>query len=78
MQTKPAGPSTGPSFSVPGGFDCCGTGHNSLCEHVCQTPAVIDVQLPTLTAVPVAQTAAPVFDRSLPLFAHAIDHVPLA
>ena len=77
-QMKTPGPSTGPSVSAQGGHDCCGTGHGSLCENICQTAAVIDAQLPTLTMELVAQTAAPVFDRSLPLFAHAIDHIPLA
>ena len=77
-QMKTPGPSTGPSVSAQGGHDCCGTGHGSLCENICQTAAVIDAQLPTLTMEPVAQTAAPVLDRSLLLFAHAIDHIPLA
>lgn len=77
MQMETRGPSTGSSLSAQG-HDCCGTGHDSLCENVCQTAAVIDAQLPMLTVEPVALAAVPVFDRSLPSFAHAIDHIPLA
>jgi hypothetical protein len=76
MQAKAAGPSTGPSVSTQG-QDCCG-GHGSLCENACQTVAVVDAQLPRMTMEPLALTVAPVFDRSLPLFSHAIDHIPLA
>lgn len=65
--------------SVPADGDCCGRDHDRACEIACQiSVAVLDLEVGSLDVGPVAQAVAPDFDRSLPLFAHAIDHVPLA
>lgn len=69
--------SAGPSLSAAKSEDCCAR-HGVLCESACQTVGVVRVEIPRFAIQPLAGMAAPAVDRSLPLFAHAIDHVPLA
>ncbi len=54
--------------------DCCGT----FCQHACHMTAVAETATASSIIAPVAQAVAEAFDPGLPLFAHAIDHVPLA
>lgn len=54
--------------------NCC----DIFCQHACQMPAISAVQPVEFAIAPVARTVAESFDPGLALFAHAIDHVPLA
>lgn len=58
--------------------DCCSGRQGSLCEHACQMVALVQVQILRFAVQPQAQMVVPTFDRSLPLFAPPIDHIPLA
>jgi len=74
---QPLAPGAHPPLSV-GGSDCCkGESGRLLCASTCEMTAVFDAHLALAVVRPVAPAVSPVFDRSLPLFAHAIDHVPL-
>ena len=70
--------SGGNSQVSPGILDCCNGGNSRLCESTCQMTAVFDARLSLFAVRPVSPAIQPVLDRSLPLFAHTIDHVPLA
>jgi len=62
-----------------GSSDCCkGESGRLLCASTCEMTADFDARLALTVVSPVAPAVPPAFDRSLPLFAHAIDHVPLA
>jgi hypothetical protein len=78
MHAKTAGPSAGPSFSAAGGHDCCGTSHGSLCENVCHVTAVAQTEPLVFRIAPVSRAIAETPRRGLCLFAHGIDHIPLA
>ncbi|HEX7181426.1 MAG TPA: hypothetical protein VF756_06255 [Thermoanaerobaculia bacterium] len=54
--------------------DCC----NTFCKHACQTTAVVDTEPAAFTIAAIAQAAVEASGHGLPLFAHPIDHVPLA
>jgi hypothetical protein len=54
--------------------DCC----NTFCQHACQMTAIADAAQVAFAVTPVSQTVAEVSGSDLPLFAHPIDHVPLA
>lgn len=56
------------------GKDCC----NTFCHHACQMTAIADAAQVAFAVTPVSQTVAEVSGSDLPLFAHPIDHVPLA
>jgi hypothetical protein len=51
---------------------------NGGCKHACHMVAVVRAQIAVFAVEPQAQMVAPTFDRSLPLFAPPIDHIPLA
>jgi hypothetical protein len=53
------------------------TGENGGCKHACHMVAVVRAQTAVFAVEPQAQMAASTFDRSLPLFAPPIDHIPL-
>lgn len=53
-------------------------GCDASCQHACHMSAIAEVEPVPFVIAPVAQTAAEAPDAGLPLFAHAIDHVPLA
>lgn len=55
--------------------DCCS---QSGCEHACHMVAVVQIQVVIFAVEPQAQLDSPAIGRSLPLFAHPIDHIPLA
>ena len=78
MQMKSAVPSAGPSFSAPGGHDCCKTNHGSLCENVCQMTAVAQVGPLVFRITPVSQSVIEASCPELSLLAQGIDHIPLA
>jgi hypothetical protein len=54
------------------------SGENGGCKHACHMVAVVRTQTAVFAVGPQAQMAASTFDRSLPLFAPPIDHIPLA
>lgn len=56
--------------------DPCGD-EKGGCKHVCHMVAVVGAQLALFSVQPQAQMVPPTFDRSLPLFAPPIDHIPL-
>lgn len=68
----------GSSQVSPGTPDCCNGRDHRLCENTCQMTAAFDTGVSRLAFRPVSPADRPVFDRSLPFFAHPIDHVPLA
>jgi hypothetical protein len=53
-------------------------GCDASCRNACHMSAIAEVVPVSFVIAPVAQTAAEAPDPGLPLFAHAIDHVPLA
>jgi len=59
-----------PSQSDP----CCST----FCRHACQMTAVAEADQAIVDIAPVSQAVVDASDFGLPLFAHPIDHVPLA
>jgi hypothetical protein len=62
------------SVSSHGESSCCDT----FCLHACHTSAVAEVEPVPFVIAPVAPAVAAAPDPGLALFAHAIDHVPLA
>lgn len=54
----------------------CGD-ENGGCKHACHMVAVVGAQVRLFATQPQAQMVPPTFDRSLPLFAPPIDHIPL-
>ncbi|HJX27444.1 MAG TPA: hypothetical protein VJ885_05995 [Thermoanaerobaculia bacterium] len=48
------------------------------CKHACHMVALVRVQIAVFAVQPQARMVTPTFDRSLPLFAPPIDHIPLA
>lgn len=54
--------------------NCCDT----FCQHACQMPAIGAAQPVAFAIEPVALTVFESSDPGLPLFAYALDHVPLA
>ena len=71
--------SSGPGFqkeppSQEEGGDCC----NTVCQHACNATAIATAGQTALATAPVSQAVVGVVGSDLPLFAHPIDHVPLA
>lgn len=48
------------------------------CKHACHMVALVRVQVAVFAVQPQARMVTSTFDRSLPLFAPPIDHIPLA
>jgi hypothetical protein len=73
-------PANGPrvAASSQGQDGCCPGTQGSVCEHACHMVALVRVQVSLFAVQPLARLAVPTFDRSLPLFAPPIDHIPLA
>jgi hypothetical protein len=71
-----ASASTPGQSSSPSSQDEDGSG--SLCQHACHMVALVRVQISWFAVQPQARLAVSRFDRSLPLFAPPIDHIPLA
>jgi hypothetical protein len=57
--------------------DCCAGEHGTGCEHACHMVAVVQIQAVIFAVAPQKQLASPAIGRSLPLFTHPIDHIPL-
>lgn len=78
--TEPAASNDGQiaSSSGEGEDGCCAGKQGAGCEHACQMVALIGVQTTVFAVQPQTRLVAPTFDRSLPLFAPPIDHIPLA
>jgi hypothetical protein len=76
--THPATSSTARRVLSPATHDCCRDGQSRLCESTCQMAAALDTRIALSAVRSVAPAVPPVFDRSLPLFANTIDHIPLA
>lgn len=53
--------------------NCC----DILCQHVCQMPATAAAQPMAFAMVPIAHLFVESQDSGLPLFSHAVDHIPL-
>ena len=71
--------SSGPGFHKEAppqeeGGDCC----NTVCQHACSATAIAAAGQTAVATVPVSQAVVEVVGSDLPLFAHPIDHVPLA
>jgi hypothetical protein len=56
--------------------DPCGD-EKGGCKHACHMVAVVGARVALFAVEPQAQMVPPTFDRSLPLFAPPIDHIPL-
>jgi len=54
--------------------NCC----NIVCQHACQMPAIATARPVAFAIASVALTVVESSDPGLPLFAHVLDHVPLA
>lgn len=65
-----------PKAPVPGDENCCKNG-DSLCEHACQTAAVLQVILPAPALLAFQEQVASLEHRATPPVAFPIDHVPL-
>jgi hypothetical protein len=63
-----------PAHGHGGPANCCDT----FCQHACQMPAIAAAQPVAFAIEPVALTVVEPSDPGLPLFAHPLDHVPLA
>jgi hypothetical protein len=56
------------------GGDCC----SALCQHVCHMTGIAEVEPIVFAISPVSDATAEPSGHGLPLFAHPIDHIPLA
>ena len=56
------------------GQDCC----NAFCQHACHMPALAEAVQVVFAVTPISETIIEPSGSDLPLFAHPIDHVPLA
>ncbi len=72
-ETSPDGPQIREALQ-PGDDDCCST----FCQHVCHGTAISEAEPVAFAISPVSETIAESSDSGLPLFAHPIDHIPLA
>ncbi|MFP5286618.1 MAG: hypothetical protein ACLGI9_12825 [Thermoanaerobaculia bacterium] len=70
---SPAGPEIRADMQEDGG-DCCGT----FCPHACHVTATPAAGTMAFSISPVSETAGEPSGSGLPLFAHPIDHIPLA
>jgi hypothetical protein len=66
-----------PKAPMPGDEDCCKNGE-SLCDHACQTAAVLRVALPAPVLLAYQEQVPVPEHRATPPVAFPIDHVPLA
>jgi hypothetical protein len=64
----------------PQGHDCCDPlqGGHAMCDQACQGSAVLGVAPDLSAGSSLAELAAAVQERPVPLFALSIDHVPLS
>jgi hypothetical protein len=75
-----AGPSNGPEAhkdappSPHDGQDCC----NTFCQHACHSTAVAETVQVVIAVMPVSPAIGEASVSGLPVFAHPIDHIPLA
>jgi hypothetical protein len=67
---------TRPKAPVPGDKDCC-KDKDSLCEHACQTAAVLRVILPAPALLAFQEQVSAPEHRATPPVVFPIDHVPL-
>jgi hypothetical protein len=56
------------------GQDCC----NTFCQHACQMTAIAGASQVAFAVTPISLAVVEPSGSDLPLFAHPIDHVPLA
>jgi hypothetical protein len=70
--------SQGASSSNDDQDDCCVGEQGAGCKHLCHMVALVQVRTAVFAAEPQERLTASTFDRSLPLFAPPIDHIPLA
>jgi hypothetical protein len=63
-----------PAHGHRGPANCC----DIFCQHACQIPAIAAARPVAFAIEPVALTVVEPSDPGLPLFAHALDHVPIA
>ena len=56
------------------GDDCCGT----FCQHACHGTAIAETGPMAFAISPVSEATVEPSGSGLPLFAHPIDHIPLA
>lgn len=70
----PTGPQLSNDSTQQGEGDCCGT----LCQHACHVTAIAAPELVAFAISPVFETLMESAGSGLPLFAHPIDHIPLA
>jgi hypothetical protein len=74
--TPVAAPTLQDGFSA-SGHDCCSEEHG-LCQHACHMVADMRGGAPRFSVEASTRMLPAAVDRSLPLFAHPIDHIPLA
>lgn len=74
--TPAAAPALQDGFSS-SGHDCCSEEHG-LCQHACHMVADVRGGAPGFSVKVSPRMLPGAVDRSLPLFAHPIDHIPLA
>lgn len=72
-ETSPDGPEIRESLQQDGD-DCCGT----FCQHACQGTAIAAAGTAAFAISPVSEAIHEPSGSGLPLFAHPIDHIPLA
>ena len=72
-ETSPDGPQVREAPQH-GDDDCC----NTFCQHACQVTAIAEVGLVVFAIEPASQATVEASGHGLPLFAHPIDHIPLA
>lgn len=69
--SEPAGPQVRVDED---GDDCC----TAFCQHACHVTAIAEAGLPAFAISPVSGATVELSGSGLPLFAHPIDHIPLA
>lgn len=72
-EPSPAGPEIRAGLQEDGG-DCCG----NFCPHACHVTATPAAGTMAFSISPVSEMAGEPSGSGLPLFAHPIDHIPLA
>ena len=72
-ETSPDGPQVREALQH-GDDGCCST----FCQHACHGTAIAEAEPVTFAISPVSETTAEPSGSGLPLFAHPIDHIPLA
>lgn len=72
-ETSPNGPQVREVLQH-GDDDCCST----FCQHACHGTAIAEAGTAAFAISPVSEAAVETSGAGLPLFAHPIDHIPLA